>query len=270
MRLRHIKNAEELVYGIRYIINEKQADAEAVQFLCSTKPLYIEIGMGKGDFIKEAAKRNPDINYIGIEKFASIILKANTKVEGIEYGNLRFLCMDAKDLPKFFSEIKRKGGAAGMIKGEACVEDVDGKGSAADGAGGAAGDERDGYNGIKVDKIYLNFSDPWPKRKYEQRRLTSRTFLSIYKTILKEGADVEFKTDNKDFFDYSIKSFQDNGWVIEELNYDIHEIESLKGRLAQEGKTMEEYFATRLMTEYEKKFTKKGNKIGFLRAHPGA
>ena len=259
MRLRHIKNAEELVYGIRYIINEKQADEEAVQFLCSNKPLYIEIGMGKGDFIKEAAKRNPDINYIGIEKFASIILKANTKVEGIEYDNLRFLCMDAKDLPKFFSEIKNKERALGS-----------GAGSATEGAGGAAGDERDGYNGIKVDKIYLNFSDPWPKRKYEQRRLTSRTFLSIYKTILKEGADVEFKTDNKEFFDYSIKSFKNNGWVIEDLNYDIHEIENLKGRLAQEGKTMEEYFATRLMTEYEKKFTKKGNKIGFLRAHPGA
>lgn len=263
MRLRHIKNAEELVYGIRYIINDKQADEEAVKFLCSGKPLYIEIGMGKGDFIKEAAKKNPDINYIGIEKFASIILKANTKVEKVEYDNLRFLCMDAKDLPKFFSEVKKKGDAAGVIKGEACVEDVERK-------GGAADDKNNDYDGIKVDKIYLNFSDPWPKRKYEQRRLTSRTFLSIYKTILKEGADVEFKTDNKEFFDYSIKSFKDNGWVIEELNYDIHEIENLKGRLAQEGKTMEEYFATRLMTEYEKKFTKKGNKIGFLRAHPGS
>lgn len=252
MRLRHIKNAEELVYGIRYIINDKQADEEAVQFLCSNKPLYIEIGMGKGDFIKEAAKKNPDINYIGIEKFASIILKANTKVGGIEYDNLRFLCMDAKDLPKFFSEIKRKGSNLGS------------------GADGAADDKNNDYNGIKVDKIYLNFSDPWPKRKYEQRRLTSKTFLSIYKKILKDGADVEFKTDNKEFFDYSIKSFKDNGWVIEELNYDIHEIENLKGRLAQEGKTMEEYFATRLMTEYEKKFTKKSNKIGFLRAHPGA
>lgn len=263
MRLRHIKNAEELVYGIRYIINEKQADAEAVQFLCSNKPLYIEIGMGKGDFIKEAARKNPDINYIGIEKFASIILKANTKVEGIEYDNLRFLCMDAKDLSNFFNEVKKKGDKAGVAKSEACAEDVDGK-------SGAADDKNNDYNGIKVDKIYLNFSDPWPKRKYEQRRLTSRTFLSIYKKILKDGADVEFKTDNKDFFDYSIKSFKDNGWVIEELNYDIHEIENLKGRLAQEGKTMEEYFATRLMTEYEKKFTKKGNKIGFLRAHPGA
>jgi tRNA (guanine-N7-)-methyltransferase len=258
VRLRHIKNAEELVYGIRYIINDKQADAEAVQFLCSNKPLYIEIGMGKGDFIKEAAKKNPDINYIGIEKFASIILKANTKVEKVEYDNLRFLCMDAKDIPKFFSEVKKKGDAA------------DGAGSAAEGRGDAADDKNNDYDGIKVDKIYLNFSDPWPKRKYEQRRLTSRTFLSIYKTILKDGADVEFKTDNKEFFDYSVKSFKDNGWVIEDLNYDIHEIENLKGRLAQEGKTMEEYFATRLMTEYEKKFTKKGNKIGFLRARPGA
>lgn len=259
MRLRHIKNAEELVYGIRYIINDKQADEEAVKFLCSNKPLYIEIGMGKGDFIKESAKKNPDINYIGIEKFASIILKANTKIEKVEYDNLRFLCMDAKDLPKFFSDVKRKGSNLGS-----------GAGSAADGAGDAADDKNNDYDGIKVDKIYLNFSDPWPKRKYEQRRLTSKTFLSIYKTILKEGADVEFKTDNKEFFDYSIKSFKDSGWVIEELNYDIHEIENLKGRLAQEGKTMEEYFATRLMTEYEKKFTKKGNKIGFLRAHPRA
>lgn len=260
MRLRHIKNAEELVYGIRYIINDKQADAEAVQFLCSNKPLYIEIGMGKGDFIKEAAKKNPDVNYIGIEKFASIILKANTKVEGIEYDNLRFLCMDAKDLPKFFSQVKNGcGGAAGDAKSK--------KDESA--TIGAAGEDF-GYNGIKVDKIYLNFSDPWPKRKYEQRRLTSRTFLSIYKRILKQSADVEFKTDNKEFFDFSLKSFKDNGWVIEDLNYDIHEIETLKERLASEGKTMDEYFATKLMTEYEKKFTKKGNKICFLKARPGA
>ena len=100
--------------------------------------------MGKGDFIKEAAKRNPDINYIGIEKFASIILKANTKVEGIEYDNLRFLCMDAKDLPKFFSEIKNKeralgSGAGGATDGAGGA--TDGIGSAAEGAGGAAGDE---------------------------------------------------------------------------------------------------------------------------------
>ncbi len=233
MRLRHIKNAEELVYSVRYIINEKQADEESVKFLRSNRPLFIEIGMGKGDFIKDAARKNPEINFVGIEKFASIILKANTKVEGLEYDNLRFLCMDAKNLPKFFEEV---GGSKGSIK---------------------------------VDKIYLNFSDPWPKRKYEQRRLTSRTFLSIYKKILKDNASVEFKTDNREFFDYSLKSFKDNGWTIEELNYDIHEIEKLKERLAREGLSMEEYFATKLMTEYEKKFTKKGNKICYLRACPG-
>ena len=227
MRLRHIKNAESLVYDIKYLINEKQVDEESIKFLHEEKPLYIEIGMGKGDFIKAAAKKFPDINFIGIEKFASIIIKANKKINEEEYKNLRLMCIDAAYLPDFFKNI--------------------------------------GGREVKVDKIILNFSDPWPKRKNEQRRLTSKTFLAVYRKILKEGGEIEFKTDNKEFFDYSLKSFTIDGWEVTDVNFDVHEIEQLKEKLIRENRTYEDYFETKLMTEYEKKFTKKGNKICFVK-----
>ena len=227
MRLRHIKNAESLVYDIKYLINEKQVDEESIKFLHEEKPLYIEIGMGKGDFIKAAAKKFPDINFIGIEKFASIIIKANKKINEEEYKNLRLMCIDAAYLPDFFKNI--------------------------------------GGREVKVDKIILNFSDPWPKRKNEQRRLTSKTFLDVYRKILKEGGEIEFKTDNKEFFDYSLKSFTIDGWEVIDVNDDVHEIEKLKEKLARENRTYEDYFETKLVTEYEKKFTKKGNKICFVK-----
>ena len=227
MRLRHIKNAESLVYDIKYLINEKQVDEESIKFLHEEKPLYIEIGMGKGDFIKAAAKKFPDINFIGIEKFASIIIKANKKINEEEYKNLRLMCIDAAYLPDFFKNI--------------------------------------GGREVKVDKIILNFSDPWPKRKNEQRRLTSKTFLDVYRKILKEDGEIEFKTDNKEFFDYSLKSFTIDGWEVIDVNYDVHEIEKLKEKLTRENMTYEDYFETKLMTEYEKKFTKKGNKICFVK-----
>lgn len=227
MRLRHIKDAETKIYDIDYVINEKELDEESKNFLCDKKPLHIEIGMGKGDFIKALAKKNPNINYVGIEKFASIILKADVKIKNEELSNLKLLCIDAINLPEFFSHLPN----------------------------------------VKVEKIYLNFSDPWPKRKYAEKRLTSKTFLEVYKKILSENGNLEFKTDNREFFDYSVKILKENNWIIEDINYDIHNIEELKQILIYERKTFEDYFEGKIMTEYEKKWTKKGNKICFLRAY---
>ena len=227
MRLRHIKDAEIKIYDIDYVINEKEIDENTKNFLYEEKPLHIEIGMGKGDFIKGLARKNPNINYIGIEKFASIILKADVKIKNEELPNLKLLCIDAISLPEFFAQVPD----------------------------------------IKVEKIYLNFSDPWPKRKYAEKRLTSKTFLEIYKNILSNKGCIEFKTDNREFFDYSMKTLKENGWVLEDINYDIHNIEALKQNLIIEGKTFEDYFDGKIMTEYEKKWTKKGNKICYLKAN---
>lgn len=175
-------------------------------------PIRIEVGMGKGRFITELAQRHPEINYIGIERYTSVLLRAVEKLQGKELQgdpkelpeNLCFLCMDAAELPEVFAP------------GE-------------------------------VDRIYLNFSDPWPKDRHARRRLTSGEFLGRYDQILQKDGRVEFKTDNRDLFDYSLEELQPAGWSLELCTYDLH----------KDAELMKE----NIMTEYEEKFSSKGNPI---------
>ncbi len=169
-------------------------------------PLHIEIGMGKGRFIMELAATYPDINFIGIEMYSSVIYRGIQKYEATEDPpkNLVFLCFDATEICDIFE------------KGE-------------------------------VDRIYLNFSDPWPKDRHAKRRLTSDRFLKKYDLILAWDGHVEFKTDNRDLFDFSIASVKENGWEIAALTYDLHNDEAMN--------------RGNIMTEYEEKFSKMGNPI---------
>ena len=147
-------------------------------------PIHIEVGMGKGQFITTLAQQNPEINYIGIEMYDSVLLRAIQKKEalaeeGQELSNLKFMRMDARLLPEVFE------------KGE-------------------------------VSRIYLNFSDPWPKARHASRRLTSREFLSRYDKILKEDGTIEFKTDNRGLFDFSLEEVPEAGWKLEAHTFDLH------------------------------------------------
>lgn len=210
MRLRHIAGSEEFVENNRYTVSgDDIIDINSI--FGNDNPLHIEIGMGKGKFIRTLSVKNPGINYIGIEKYATVLMKAIKRMEQEnDYKNLRFICCDAFGLTDIL----------GMHK---------------------------------VEKIYLNFSDPWPKKCYEKRRLTSSRFLELYKSILVKGGDVEFKTDNKDLFDYSLESFKNCGWEITYCSFDFHNEAESKDNI---------------MTEYEEKFSGKGNKICKLCAHP--
>lgn len=168
-------------------------------------PLHIEVGMGKGQFLTQLAARNPQINYVGIERYTSVLLRALERLDGQEeYPNLYFLCMDARELPEVF-------------------------------AGG------------EVSRIYLNFSDPWPKDRHKERRLPSRQFLERYSRILTPQGEVEFKTDNRGLFDFALEEARESGWEIRLCSYDLHSDEDL--------------MRTNIMTEYEEKFSQKGNKI---------
>lgn len=171
-------------------------------------PLHIEIGCGKGTFIVETARANPEINYIGIELVDTVLLLALEKAVAIELPNLRFVLGNADKLLDMFEK-------------------------------------------KEVDRIYINFSDPWPKRNKEKFRLTHSNYLSRYEVVLNDGARVFQKTDNRTFFDYSVKSFKDNGWVIENLTYDLH----------NSG------FEGNIMTEYEQKFSSLGVPINRLEAY---
>ena len=170
----------------------------------NAQPLHIEIGMGKGKFIHTMAKLHSEINYVGIEKYSSVLLRAVQKMEEEELPNLKFLRMDAEDITKVFGE------------GE-------------------------------VDKIYLNFSDPWPKDRHAKRRLPSREFLGRYDVILKDGGRLEFKTDNRQLFDFAVEELEPAGWSADVITYDLHADAAL-----MEGN---------VMTEYEEKFSSMGNPI---------
>lgn len=192
MRLRNIKNADEIVNNSKYVINEIDENT-----FKNNNPIYLEIGMGKGDFIINNAIQNLNINYIGIEKYKSVLVKAVQKLEDKEIDNLKIICMDAKEINVLST---------------------------------------------KIDLLYLNFSDPWPKKRHALRRLTSPIYLEKYENIFKDKKHIIMKTDNRKLFEYSIKSFTDYGYKIEDICLDLYK----------------ENIEDNIPTEYEKKFRDKG------------
>lgn len=205
MRLRNVPGAREVMIENKYVFTEPEGmKGTWKDVFGNDNPVHIEIGMGKGRFISTLAQLTPDINYIGIEKYSSVLLRAVEKQDELQLSNLRFIRMDAENIGDVFAE------------GE-------------------------------VDKIYLNFSDPWPKDRHAKRRLTSRQFLGRYDGILKADGKVEFKTDNKDLFDFSLEEVKEAGWILEAYTYDLHHEAAMN-----EGN---------VMTEYEQKFSEMGNPI---------
>ncbi|MBO7336842.1 MAG: tRNA (guanosine(46)-N7)-methyltransferase TrmB [Lachnospiraceae bacterium] len=206
MRLKNVKGAADKVETSGFVIHDAtEHKGNWNNIFGNDKPLHVEIGMGKGRFITTLAKQNPDVNYLGIERYSSVLVRAIEKREAEEepVSNLFFLCEDAENITDMFGE-----------------------------------DE--------VGRIYLNFSDPWPKARHAKRRLTSKEYLVKYDRILDRDGRIVFKTDNRDLFDFSVEEMQENGWTLETVTYDLH-----KSELAP----------TNVMTEYEEKFSALGNKI---------
>ncbi len=206
MRLRNVKNKEEIMDSSSYLIrNPKDYKGKWNSLFNNSNPIYIEIGMGKGKFIIDNAKTYPDINFIGIEKYDSVVAKSLQKIpEGLD--NLIIVRGDALEIDEWFDH--------------------------------------------EIDKIYLNFSDPWPKNRHHLRRLSSRVFLEKYDYIFKNVCDIEMRTDNKDLFTYSLVSFSTNGYVLDEVSLDLH------------TDNMPE-----ITTEYEDKFSNNGMQIYYVNCH---
>lgn len=204
MRLRNVKGSRENIAKSEYAIDEPQAyKGRWKELFQNDHPIHIEIGMGKGQFIMELARQNPDINYIGIEKFSSVLIRAVEKRPELETNNLFFIRMDAEQLEEIF-EI-----------GE-------------------------------VARIYLNFSDPWPKDRHAKRRLTSHQFFARYDKILAKDGQVIFKTDNRLLFDFSLEEVNVAGWTLVNHTFDLHNSEYVEGNV---------------MTEYEQRFVGEGKPI---------
>ena len=205
MRLRNVPGAREVMVENEYVFTEPEGmKGTWHEVFGNDNPVRIEIGMGKGRFISTLAAQNPDINYVGIEKYSSVLIRAIEKCKELDVPNLRFIRMDAEYICDVFE------------KGE-------------------------------VDRIYLNFSDPWPKDRHVKRRLTSKQFFQRYDAILKEDGIVEFKTDNDSLFQFSLEQVAEAEWHLTEQTWDLHRDERLmKGNV---------------MTEYEEKFSAMGNPI---------
>lgn len=205
MRLRHIKGAEETIAANRFVVqNPEESKGNWRALFPQNNPIHIEVGMGKGRFIMDMAEAHPDINYIGIEMYSSVLLRATQKMEERTLDNLKFILMDAVKIDECFAE------------GE-------------------------------VDRIYLNFSDPWPKDRHAKRRLPSRRFLEKFHKILVHDGEIEFKTDNRALFDFALEEVEAGGFSLVKHTFDLHnDSEMMEGNI---------------MTEYEERFSSIGNPI---------
>lgn len=207
MRLKNVKGASEIISASPYIILDPFFYKGKInEIFKNDHPIRIEIGMGKGNFIIENALRYPDINFIGIEKFDSVIVRAVQKLEGKEIPNLKLIRMDALKIEEVFQN--------------------------------------------EIDTIYLNFSDPWPKKRHWNRRLTSPIFLKKYETIFKKEEHIVMKTDNQDLFEYSILSFNQEKFDFSNLSLDLYHNEEL--------------MKNNIPTEYESRFVEKRMPIYFI------
>lgn len=201
MRLKHIKNADVIISNCKYVVNNPlDYKGKWKQLFSNDNDIEIEIGTGKGKFIISKAIENPNINYIGIEKYDSPLVSAVKKLEEVEISNLKLICFDAMNIEDVFDR--------------------------------------------EVSKIYLNFSDPWPKKRHTKRRLSSPIFLNKYDSLFKNNKVIEMKTDNDGLFEYSRESFLEYGYEIKDENTN--------------------YF-DKFTTEYEDKFISLGKNINYIR-----
>lgn len=198
MRLRNVKGASDKIDSSPYIIKDyKNYKGKYKTLFNNDNPIHIEIGMGKGDFIIGMAKKYPGINFIGIEKFDSVIVRALDKLDE-DIPNLRLIRMDATEIEEVFYK--------------------------------------------EIDTIYLNFSDPWPKNRHEDRRLTSHKFLTRYDNLFSSDKVIIMKTDNRNLFEYSLISFVNYEYKIDYISLDLINSQTIEN----------------VETEYEKKFMKLG------------
>ncbi len=204
MRLRNITGSREMIAESRFVVHEPQEYKGRWRELFSNDhPLRIEIGMGKGRFIMDLARMHPEINYVGIEKYSSVLLRGIQKMETDPLPNLYFIRMEAEEIADVFGR-------------------------------------------EEVERIYLNFSDPWPKDRHAKRRLPSREFLKRYEILVRDGV-IEFKTDNEDLFRFALEEIAPAGWQLLQMTEDLHHDEKM--------------LAGNVMTEYEEKFSALGNPI---------
>lgn len=204
MRLKKIKGADEIVEKNPFVVkNPSEYRTKWQDYFKNSNPIHLEIGCGKGDFLIHMAQNMDTLNFIGIEKYPSVLIKALKKLENKNLSNICFLSLDASKIEEIFTR--------------------------------------------EIDVLYLNFSDPWPKKKHHKRRLTSPIFLQKYENIFKNTKKIIMKTDNQDLFEYSLKTLSEQGYIIKDISLNLHKTDR-----------------PNILTEYEEKWSKKGYPIYYV------
>lgn len=204
LRLRHKPWAKDEIERHPHIVIQQPAQHRGKwhELFQNDHPIYLEVGTGKGQFLTKMAQMYPNINFIGIEKYDSVIITALERAVELSVENVKFLNENVSDLLEFFA------------KGE-------------------------------IERVYINFTDPWPKKRHEKRRLTYESFLKMYEKVLVEHGEIHFKTDNQALFEYSLHSFSKYGLILNNVSLNLHESD----------------IENNVMTEYEEKFSQMGQRI---------
>ena len=212
MRMRKKKNGEARLKACENVLIEAPVSPFSDPSVCVGRigaPVYLEIGAGKGGFAVEMAKRNPDACYIAMERVSDCVVLGAEKAIAT--------LSEREDNLRFI------------------VDTADNLLSI--------------FEPKTIDRIYLNFSDPWSKKGYAKRRLTHRRYLALYFNLLKNGGKICFKTDNVGLFDFSLEEIEAMGIKLDKMTRDLHASEWNDGNV---------------MTEYETAFSSQGIKINML------
>ena len=216
MRIRKKKWAEpELSVCDFYVKNPEEYAGKWMQAFKKEQPLYLEIGCGKGGFAGQLALKNPDKNIIALD----------IKVDMLGVGR--------RTIVKLFEDAgKTQDDITNLLLVKYNVEMLDKIITADD----------------KIDRLFINFCNPWPRAKHKKRRLTYYKKLEMYKTFLKPDSEIRFKTDNDGLFDESLEYFEQSGYEILYLTRDLHASD----------------VTDNIETEHEKMFSEEGIKIKYL------
>ncbi|MGO4890077.1 tRNA (guanosine(46)-N7)-methyltransferase TrmB [Anaerobacillus sp. MEB173] len=209
MRLRNKPGAKQEILANPDVViaNPEEYRGKWSAIFGNSNPIHIEVGTGKGKFVTEMGQAHPSINYIGIEKYDSVIITAMERVKESGVQNVKLLNEDVSNLAEYFAD-------------------------------------------EEISRVYINFTDPWPKNRHEKRRLTYKDFVSLYEKVLIEQGEIHFKTDNQGLFEYSLHSFSKYGLILNNVSLDLHNSD----------------YEGNIMTEYEQKFSGKGMRIYRLEA----
>lgn len=204
MRLRHVRGGRSILeaHPTHMILDPALHRGRWRALFGNENPLQLEIGMGKGQFVTGMALQHPEVNFIGMEKFDSVAVRALQRQLEDPLPNVKLVRACASALEIYFE----------------------------------AGE---------VDRIFLNFSDPWPKKAHAKRRLTHVGFLDRYRTVLAEGGELHLKTDNRGLFEFSLEHLSQHDWRLLSVSLDLH---------AREPED-------NVRTEYEEAFAAEGHPI---------